>query len=237
MRFIPKISLKLCDIDRRPLTHTAGATARAASQSPQAVKWVPCGIKVTVQQSYGRIGFITTFRRRGVMKADVNEQLGVRIRRAAVALIAKAAMAAGTVHASPPSPVVMVPPTDPPALARQTGDAMLLQESIDRAMMLYIEQNQGARLATFDATDPLQIKPKVAFHFDDSGLFDFTVPMTGALKVTHPASGASPALNYFGAIDPVFTYELNRMFDVKQVRAQLMRTHTGTTFMRAEDGL
>jgi hypothetical protein len=170
------------------------------------------------------------------MKADVNEQPAVRIRRAAVALIANATMAAGTVHASPPSPVVMVPPTDPPALARQTGDAMLLQESIDGAMMLYIEQNQGARLATFDATDPLQIKPRVAFQFDDSGLFDFTAPMTGALKVTHPASGASPALNYFGAIDPVFTYELNRMFDVKQVRAQLMRTHTGTTFMRSEGG-
>ena len=194
------------------------------------------------------------------MKANVNGQLEVLVRRAAVALIAKAAVAAGTVYASPPNPVVAVPPTDLLALARQTGDATLLQETVDGKRMFYIEQNQGARLVTFDVTDPLRIKGAGSVHLDASGLVDFVSlvgnqaelarfqlvtpqgltwvdPMTGALKVTHPTMGASPALNYFGAIDPVFTYELNRMFDVKQVRAQMTRTDTGANFMPSEDGL
>jgi hypothetical protein len=43
---------------------------------------------------------------------------------------------------------------------------------------------------------------------------------------------APPALD-FGAIDTVLSYELNRMFDVKQVRAQ---SDTGTTIMLTENG-
>jgi hypothetical protein len=35
----------------------------------------------------------------------------------------------------------------------------------------------------------------------------------------------------------VFTYELNRMFDVKQVHAQITRPDTGTPFMLSEDSL
>jgi hypothetical protein len=92
------------------------------------------------------------------MKQNVRDQLEMRLRRAAVASFAIGALAAGTVHASPPSPVV-VPPTDLPALA-------------------------------------------------------------DALTVTHPTTDAAPALN-FGAIDTVLSYELNRMFDVKQVSAQM----------------
>ena len=42
---------------------------------------------------------------------------------------------------------------------------------------------------------------------------------------------------YFGAIDTVLSYELNRMFDVKQVRAQMTRSGTGITFMLKENGL
>jgi hypothetical protein len=202
-----------------------------------------------------------------VMKENVREQLEVGLRRAGVALVAIAAVAAGTVHAGPPM--------DLPALARQSGDAMLLHETIDGRIMRYIEQNQGGRLATFDVTDPLHIKGEGSVHLDASGPFDFVSPvgnqaelvrfrqgqedaaldlprvgapkliaaqrltlpgpMTDALTVTHPTMDAWPALD-FGAIDPVFTYELNRMFDVKQVRAQMTRTDTGTTFMLTEDG-
>jgi hypothetical protein len=209
------------------------------------------------------------------MQEKVRKRLEVRLRRAAVALVAIAAVAAGTVHASPPSPVVVVPPTDPPTLARQPGDAMLLHETIDGRIMLYIEQNQVARLATFDVTDPLHMKGEGSVHLDPSGPFDFVspvgnqaelvrfrqsqdavldlprvgapklvaaqgltlpFPMTDALTVTHPTMDASPALD-FGVIDPVFTYELNRMFDIKQVRAQMTRTDTGTSFVLTEGGL
>lgn len=153
------------------------------------------------------------------MKANVNEQLEVLVRR--VALIAKAAVAAGTVYASTPNPVVMVPPADLPALAWQTGDATLVKGSIDGGLMLYIEQNPGVRLITFDVTDPPSIKGNGSVSFRASKAFDLV---------------ASLALD-FGAVDPVFTYELNRMFDVKQVRVQMTRTDTGTSSMLAEGGL
>jgi hypothetical protein len=244
------------------------------------MNWIPRGIKVTVQQSYGWTGLITTFHRRGVMKENVREQLEVRFRRAAVALVAIAAVAAGTVHASPPNPVVVIPPTDLPAMARQTGDAMLLHETIDGRIMLYIEQNQGARLATFDVTDPLHIRGEGSVHLDASEPFNFVspvgnraelirfrqgqedavlnLPRVGAPKlmaipgltlprpisvagnnpftVTRPTMDAPPAQD-FGPIDTVLSYELNRMFDVKQVRAQMTRPDTGTAFMLTEDGL
>jgi hypothetical protein len=169
------------------------------------------------------------------MKVNVNEGLEVRVRRAAVALVANAAMAAGAVHASPPDSVAVVPRTDLPALARKTSDATLLQESLDGEIMQYIRQNQGARLVTFDAPDPTHINAISRLHLDAPKLMTaqwltWADPMTGALKVTHATVDASPALDYFGAIDPVFTYELNRMFDVKQVRAQATRTDMGTIF-------
>src|ERR1700693_4210851 len=111
------------------------------------------------------------------MEQNVRNHLQKRFRGAAVAIFAIAAVAAGTVHASPPNPVVVVPPTDLPALARQTGDAMLLHETIDGRIMLYIAQNQGARLATFDVTDPLHIRGEGSVHLDASGPFDFVSPV------------------------------------------------------------
>jgi hypothetical protein len=47
----------------------------------------------------------------------------------------------------------------------------------------------------------------------------------------------APSALDFGAIDPVLSYELNRLFDVKQVRAQLTRTDAGITFVLTENGL
>jgi hypothetical protein len=193
------------------------------------------------------------------MEQNVRNHLQMRLRRAAAAIFSIGAVAAGTVHATPPNPVVEVPPTDLPALARQTGDAMLLHETIDGRIILYIEQNQGARLATFDVTDPLHIKGEGSVHLDASGPFDFVspvgnqaelvrfrqgqedavldLPRVGAPKlmtvpgltlprpisvagnnpftVTRPTMDAPPAQD-FGPIDTVLSYELNRLFDVKQ---------------------
>jgi hypothetical protein len=80
------------------------------------------------------------------MKEHVMDQLQMRLRRAAVAVFAIGAVAAGTVHAGPSNTVVVVPPTDLSALARPTGEAMLLHETIGGKILPYIEQNQGARV-------------------------------------------------------------------------------------------
>jgi hypothetical protein len=209
----------------------------------------------------------------------VRDQLQMRLRRAAVAVFAIGTVAAGTVHAGPSNTVVVVPPTDLPALARPTGEAMLFHETIDGRILPYIERNQGARLATFDVTDPVHLKGEGSVHLDASGSFDFVSPLvnqaelvrfrqgqedavldlprvrapklmtvqgltlpgpisdagTNAFTVTSPTIDAPPAL-YFGPIDTVLSYELNRLFDVKQVRAQMTRSDTGSTFMLTENG-
>ena len=209
------------------------------------------------------------------MTQNVRDQLQMHLRQAAVAIFAIGAMV-GTAHASPPSSVVAVTPTDLPAVARQTGEAMLLHDTIDCRILLCIEQNHGARLATFDVADPVHIKGQDPVHLDASGSFDFISPLgrqaepvrfrqgkeyavldfprvgdpklipapgltlpgliSGAghsAAVAGPTMAAQPAL-YFVPIDALLSHELSRMFDVKQVRAQMMRTDAGTTVMQTE---
>jgi hypothetical protein len=65
-------------------------------------------------------------------------------------------------------------------------------------------------------------------------------PSTTACAVAGPTMDA-PLVRDFGPIDTVLSYELayelDRLFDVKQVRAQMTRTDTGATFMLTENGL
>ena len=57
-----------------------------------------------------------------------------------------------------------------------------------------------------------------------------------ACAVAGSTMDAPPARD-FGPIDTVLTYELNRLFDVKQVRVQRTRTDAGTTSVPTESGL
>ena len=57
-----------------------------------------------------------------------------------------------------------------------------------------------------------------------------------AFAVAGEANDAPPARDY-PAIDSLTGYELSRMFDVKQVRAELTKGDTGTTFMLTDSGL
>jgi hypothetical protein len=52
----------------------------------------------------------------------------IEMKRIAIAIIASGVVAASAVHANPYDQTVVVPPTDLPELARQSGDAMLLHE-------------------------------------------------------------------------------------------------------------
>jgi hypothetical protein len=98
-------------------------------------------------------------------------------RQIAIAIVASGVVAATAVHANPSGNIVLVPPTDLPELARQGGDAMLLHETSDGKTLLYIEQNRGARLATFDVTDPAHIKGEGSVQLDATGPFDFVSPL------------------------------------------------------------
>jgi hypothetical protein len=81
------------------------------------------------------------------------------------------------VHATPSNDIVIVPPANLPELARQGGDAMLLRESTDGRQLLYVEQENGSRLATFDVTDPGHIKAEGSIQLPSSGPFDFVSPL------------------------------------------------------------
>src|SRR5215813_13080562 len=97
------------------------------------------------------------------------------IRIARLALTAAAALTlTGYVAAkNRPSRVVLLRPAELPELARVTGQAIVLHAAGDGRTFLYVEQNDGARLAIFDVTNPAKIKQQPAAQLDAPGSFDF----------------------------------------------------------------
>jgi hypothetical protein len=214
------------------------------------------------------------------MNEYAGDKVSKRLRRVAMTIAVSGFVAAAAVHANPSNNIVLVPPTDLPALARQSGEAMLLNETIGGRTLLYIEQNEGTRLAIFDVSDPGHIRGEGSVQLDASGPFDFISPVgnqaelvryrqgnenavldlskakTPSLKavrgltLTGPitrlgndgftVSGRAPEIQTARAYQVVETansQELNRVFDVLQVREELTKADTGTTFLLTEKGL
>jgi hypothetical protein len=73
--------------------------------------------------------------------------------------------------------LIVVPPTHLPAVARQGGEAMFLHRAVHGTTLLYIEQNQGARLAILDVTDPAYITSAGSVQLDAPGPFDFVAAL------------------------------------------------------------
>src|SRR5271166_5734299 len=80
------------------------------------------------------------------MKEPIKGKSLRRLRRATLAIIASGIVAATSVHANPSNNIVLVSPTELPDSARQTGEAMLLRDTVDGRSLLYVVQNQGAQL-------------------------------------------------------------------------------------------
>jgi hypothetical protein len=97
----------------------------------------------------------------------------VCLRRLAVVLVACGAVAAPAAFAQPLGKIIVVPPAELPDLARQSGEAMLLQKRSDGSTLLFVEQNQGAGIAVLDVTDPSRVRSEGAVHVDAPGPFDF----------------------------------------------------------------
>jgi len=110
------------------------------------------------------------------MQSNAGVKGSKRPRQIALAMLASA-VAATLAQAHTPDKIVLVPPTDLPALAQQSGDAMFLHDTIDGRTLLYIEQNRGSRLTTLDVTDPLHIKTKSSVPLDSSEPFDFVAAL------------------------------------------------------------
>jgi hypothetical protein len=105
--------------------------------------------------------------------ANVSHPFSNCVRRAAIAIVATGIVAVPTVQAHPSGKLILVPPTDLPAMARQTGESMLLHGTPDDKTHLYIEHSQGAGLSIFDVTDPSHIKDEGSVQLTARGPFDF----------------------------------------------------------------
>jgi hypothetical protein len=213
------------------------------------------------------------------MNEHAGHKVSKRLCRVAMTLAVSALVTAGAVHANPSNNIVLVPPTELPVLARQGGEAMLLSDAVDGRTLLYIEQNEGSRLAILDVTDPSHIKGAGSVQLDASGPFDFISPVGNqgelvrfrqrdedavldlrkkipslkavqGLTLTGPitrlgndgfsVSGHAPELQRawdYQVVETANSRELNRVYDVRQVREQLTKADTGTTFLLTEKGL
>jgi hypothetical protein len=80
-------------------------------------------------------------------------------------------------YANPPNEIVLVAPANLPALARQSGEAMFLHDTLDGRTLLYVEQHKGTQLAIFDVTDPAHVTGKGSVQLDAAGPFDFVADL------------------------------------------------------------
>jgi len=86
-------------------------------------------------------------------------------------------LASSVTYANPSNRVVLVPPTNLPTLAQQSGEAMFLHDTWDGRTLLYVEQRQGAQLAIFDVTDPAHVKGEGSAQLNAAGPFDFVAAL------------------------------------------------------------
>jgi hypothetical protein len=107
------------------------------------------------------------------MKRNVNRVFSKSLRRVAIAIVVSGSVAAPAAFAKSSNSLIVVPPIALPELARQAGEAMFLHETRDGRALLYIEHDQGTRLAILDVTDPGRVKDEGSVQLDASGPFDF----------------------------------------------------------------
>jgi hypothetical protein len=176
------------------------------------------------------------------MRENVHDSLSDRIRRAALMIVAGGIMAAPAVHADPFTNAVLVPPSDLPVLAQQSGEAMLLHETVDGRTLLYVEQQQGARLAVFDVTNPAHIKGENSVQLDASGPFDFVSPLGDQAELVRFRQSDEDAVLSFPRVKVPSLKKLQIQALPDQISRPVntgfsVKGDTGTTFMLRENGL
>ena len=123
----------------------------------------------------------------------MNTKQMIRIARLTLAAAAALTMTGYAAARNRSSKIVLVKPTELPALARVTGQAMVLHDD-GRRTLLYVEQNDGARLVIFDVTDPANIKQKAAQQLDAPGSFDFVASLGDRAELIRFRDGRGEAV-------------------------------------------
>jgi hypothetical protein len=110
-------------------------------------------------------------------RSTLNKKQMMRIAGLSLAAAAALTMTGHAAAKNRPNKIIVVRPTELPELAQVSGQAMVLQATGDGRTLLYVEQNDGARLAIFDVTDPANVKQQPAARLDAPGSFDFVGPL------------------------------------------------------------
>jgi hypothetical protein len=113
------------------------------------------------------------------VKMYPDSRLSKSLRRAVIAVLATAAIAAQTADARASNDIVVVQPKDLPELARQPGEAMFMHDTTGGKMLLYIEQKSGSQLVILDVTDPAHVTSEGFVQLNAGGPFDFVSELGG----------------------------------------------------------
>ena len=127
------------------------------------------------------------------MKGSVNRNLAKFLRTLATAIVPSGTGAAPLTYAGPSDKPIVVQPVDLPELAPQTGQTMLLHDSVDGRTLLYIEQQQGARPAIFDVTNPAPVKRDGSVQLNAPAPFDFVSTLGNRAEVVRLRQGQGVA--------------------------------------------
>jgi hypothetical protein len=99
--------------------------------------------------------------------------------------------------------IVVVEPKDLPEMALIGGNGLLLHSDNAGSTYLYIEQQQGARLAVLNVTDPARIKSVSNIPTGAAGVFDFVKPLNDRSElIRFRQSGKIAILDLFRAKAP-----------------------------------
>jgi hypothetical protein len=123
----------------------------------------------------------------------VNRKQIIRIAELTLAAVAALTLT-GQAEARSHPKIIVMRPADLPELAREPGQAMLLQTTSDGRTHLLIEQGHGARLAIFDVTDPAHVKEEGAAQVDAPGEFDFVSSLGDYAELVRFRNGRGEAV-------------------------------------------
>ena len=87
--------------------------------------------------------------------------------------------------------ILVMEPRSFPEEAQAGGNSFFLHSDDSGNTYLYVEQQQGARLAAFDVSDPGRIKTVVSVPLTVSGPFDFVRPLDGKAELIRFRDGTS----------------------------------------------
>jgi hypothetical protein len=90
--------------------------------------------------------------------------------------------------------IIVLQPTDLPEQAQTPGNSFFLYSDNDGSTYLYIEQQQGARLTTFNVTDPSKIKFVSSTMLTSPAPFDFVRPVGGRAELIRFRDGKGVAV-------------------------------------------